>query len=236
MADSLKCGHCDKTETAAGGKLKRCAKCKSAFYCSRDCQTSHWKVHKKACAALSANTMGQPDPPAAAPSTNTSSRAAPSAASPLSVRLEKPFHKLHDKTWLHGRPEQDVYMLLIDSYRMMQEDNYSLEADVDADSVYGGAPDSRGAFKRFLKQAEARPGLLPSWWSPEKAAACLRFGLSDAWNSLSHAVEKHDIVDHYGDPLMPMKLRMLREQITLRGPGGQSGAAMMQMQMMVEGH
>ncbi|KAF9561122.1 hypothetical protein EC968_005838 [Mortierella alpina] len=234
MADSTKCGQCAKTETASGDKLKRCAKCKSAFYCSRSCQTTHWKVHKKTCAALSANTMGQPVPPAATPSTNTSHRAAPSTGSPLSVRIAKPFHKLHDKTWLHGRSEQDVYMLLIDCFRFMLEDNYSLEGDVDDDTVYGGAPDSSPAFARFLKQAEERPGLLPSWWSAEKAAACMRLGKTKGWSSLAHAVEKADIQDHYGESLMPMQLRMLREQITLRGPGNQSGAAMMQMQMMAE--
>ncbi|KAG9322291.1 hypothetical protein KVV02_002224 [Mortierella alpina] len=143
MADSTKCGHCAKTEMASGANLKRCAKCKSAFYCSRECQLKSWKSHKKECAAFSANTTGQPVPAAAAPSANTSSRAAPSTGSPLSVRIAKPFHRLHDKTWLHGRSEQDVYKLLIDSYRLMQEDDYKFEGDVDADSVYGGAADSQ---------------------------------------------------------------------------------------------
>ncbi|KAF9285292.1 hypothetical protein BGZ68_003981 [Mortierella alpina] len=216
MADSTKCGHCAKTEMASGGKLKRCAKCKSALYCSRECQTSHWKVHKKVCATLGATTMGQPDAPAPAPSTNTAPRAASSKGAPLSVRIAKPFHRLHDKTWLHGRSEQDVYKLLIDSFRLMLEDDYKFEGDVQIDTIYDGAADSSSAFREFLKQAEKRPGLLPSWWSPEKAAAC-------------------DIMDHYGDTLMPMQLRMLREQITLRGPGGQSGAAMIQ-QMMAMGH
>jgi splicing suppressor protein 51 len=51
---------------------------------------------------------------------------------------------------------------------------------------------------------------------------------------LACAVEKSDIVEKYGNPLMPMQLRMFAEQVYGRGPGGQSGAGMIQMQMMAE--
>jgi hypothetical protein len=42
------CKRCGKTSTigAGGGQ---CAKCKSVFYCSRDCQKEDWKRHKKEC-------------------------------------------------------------------------------------------------------------------------------------------------------------------------------------------
>jgi hypothetical protein len=30
---------------------KRCARCQTTFYCSKECQTSHWKEHKQTCKA-----------------------------------------------------------------------------------------------------------------------------------------------------------------------------------------
>lgn len=45
-----RCGHCSKQESACGD-FKRCNRCKQIVYCSRKCQTSHWKKHKKECKA-----------------------------------------------------------------------------------------------------------------------------------------------------------------------------------------
>jgi len=41
----LKCGKFGDAKS----KLKTCAKCKTAFYCSRKCQKDHWKDHKADC-------------------------------------------------------------------------------------------------------------------------------------------------------------------------------------------
>ena len=41
-----KCQGCGKMEL----KMKCCERCKSVFYCSRECQRGHWKLkHKKYC-------------------------------------------------------------------------------------------------------------------------------------------------------------------------------------------
>ena len=42
MAPCSACGKC-----AFGRKLLACSRCRSARYCSKDCQVGHWKVHKQ---------------------------------------------------------------------------------------------------------------------------------------------------------------------------------------------
>lgn len=41
---------CGKDITGNGSiRRLRCARCKSVFYCSRECQKTHWKIHKHMC-------------------------------------------------------------------------------------------------------------------------------------------------------------------------------------------
>lgn len=48
------CGKCGKKEADLGmGKtLQKCARCVTAMYCSKECQTSHWPAHKAVCKIL----------------------------------------------------------------------------------------------------------------------------------------------------------------------------------------
>lgn len=39
------CFYCGKNNTS----MKKCSKCKYAYYCSVDCQKEHWNTHKKTC-------------------------------------------------------------------------------------------------------------------------------------------------------------------------------------------
>ncbi|KAL1969635.1 hypothetical protein VTN77DRAFT_8188 [Rasamsonia byssochlamydoides] len=137
------------------------------------------------------------------PTTSSSS----SSTKGLSVGVDKPSHRLDARTWLHDRPEEDVYKLLVDTYRLRMEDNYK------------------------------RPGLLPPWLSPEKAAECVAFGMNQkdgGWSDLSRAIEKSNVIEHYGNPTMPMQLRMFGEQVYGRGPGEHDGTQMRKTLMMVE--
>lgn len=228
MSDPICCGSCKKTALEANlANLKVCAKCKSAFYCSRECQKADWKTHKKACSQNAANSASST--PSEHGTTYTTLR-----SSVLQKHISNPFTRLDNGTYLHDRPEQDVYKLLIDCFRMRQEDDYNMEGDVDEDSVYSGSPTSIKPFSKFLLLASSRPKLLPPWWNDTKKAECEAFSRSDNWSNLSTIVEKQDVIDHYGNQRMPMQLRMLGEAVYNRGPGGQDGTSMRKMMMKME--
>lgn len=232
MADSnpatAKCANCAKTKSDLNINLKMCGKCRTTHYCSATCQKADWKIHKVICGS---NAISQDQSSSSTPKTPPASKV---PAKGLAGTIDKPFHRLDAKTWLHDRPEQDVFKLLIDTYRLRMEDDYNMTGDADTDSIYGGAPHGRKGFGRFLRLAERKNGLLPAWWSREKATECARVGTQNGWSSLGRAVEKSDVMEHYGDSLMPMQLRMFGEQVYGDGPGGQSGAGMRQVQMMAE--
>jgi splicing suppressor protein 51 len=229
MADTAtipKCAACNKTNSDSAAPLKLCAKCQTTPYCSRDCQKADWKNHKKVCASNAAGSAN----------TTASSSSSPSGSAPkgLTVTINKPFHRLNDKAWLHDRPENDVYKLLIDTYRFRMQDNFTLEGDRSKGSIYAGEADGRVGFDAFLQMATIK-GLLPSWWSKEKADECMALGLDNgSWSSLARKVEKSQLIEHYGNGEMPMQLRLFGEQVYGRGPGGQNGDMVIMMQMQVE--
>lgn len=130
----------------------------------------------------------------------------------------------------------DVYRLLIDAYRMRVEDDYNMAGETDEDSIYGGASDGLRGFKRFLQLASSRQGLLPPWWNASKQETCERVGMDGShWQDLRCAVEKSDVMDHYGDSRFPMQLRMFAEAVYQRGTGGANGTAMRMLMVAMEG-
>lgn len=109
--------------------------------------------------------------------------------------------------------KKDCYIQLIDSYRMRVEDDY-----VFAHNNHGlyANEDPLPEFTRFLDLAEKRKSLLPTWWNKETRTACEAMGADNTkanWADLHCAIEKSDVIDHYKDPTMPMKLRLLAEKV-----------------------
>ncbi|GME25498.1 hypothetical protein M1813_003692 [Neofusicoccum parvum] len=219
------CAICGKTD----GNIKRCAKCHTTHYCSRDCQKADWKTHKKSCAINVASAS-------AASSTITNGTSTRTPPKNLSVQIDKPFTRLDSGTWLHDRPEKDVYKLLIDTFRLRLNDDYNLEAINTDGSVFAGERNSLPAFRKFLRKLESRQDLLPPWWNEQKKAECIAAGMVGApdWSSLEAAPKKSDILEHYGDSQMPMQMRMLGERIYGRGPGGQDGTMMLSFMKLTE--
>jgi splicing suppressor protein 51 len=196
--------------------IKACSKCHVEFYCSRDCQKAHWKTHKKACAKLAEERNNK------------------EKATQEKYKIDKPFHQLHERKWLHNRPQDDTYKLVIDCFRMQMADALKFDGLIHSGDVRGGAKSSLPEFKKWLQLAKDARGVLPAWWNDEKESECIALGSMSGWSSLEKSIEKSDIMEEYGMSDMPMQLRLLGEQISGRGPGGQSGTAMMQMQMQIE--
>ncbi|KAK0104795.1 hypothetical protein ONS95_005063 [Cadophora gregata] len=98
----------------------------------------------------------------------------------------------------------------IDCYRLRIEDEYNFGGD--AGGLYGGE-DPLPDFKEFLNKAEKKEGILPKWWNKDKRKECEKVATRDGWANINHAVEKSDIIEHYKNPMMPMKLRVLGEKI-----------------------
>ena len=221
------CNTCSKTTAELGTSLKRCAKCHTTPYCSRDCQKTDWKKHKKICAKN-----------AAAPSSTRSSGSTnsdPGRSKGLSAAIDKPFHRLDNNTWLHDRPETDVFKLLIDAYRLRIDDENKYGEGLHRDGSYSGTQEDGTAFRKFLNKAHSKPGLLPSWWSPTTVDECITVSLpAGQWSSLTTKVGKGDIIEHYGDGEMPIQLRMLAEEVYGSGVGGANGKEIRKIMMMRE--
>jgi splicing suppressor protein 51 len=151
---------------------------------------------------------------------------------------DKPFHGLDNGTWLFDRPPRDVYTLLIDTYRMRMEDEYSIEQDNNSDSLYSGGGTKaaiRGLGKFLIRAENKHHSLLPEWWTEQSRKECEALAKDTSqWADISCCVEKSDIIEHYKDPLMPMQLRMFAEQIYDRPLMGQSGDLMRKRMMMGE--
>jgi splicing suppressor protein 51 len=247
------CKKCECLETDYI-KMKQCSRCKSALYCSRECQKADWKGHKKICLknvqAESATTAASENRHIPAPNTARTLRPphrpiptpepgpaviGPIIAPGLDVNLTAPFTRLYVKRWLHGRSEKDVYKILFDTIRVRAWDDRVLAAQSLMDVANGSRPQAAKMFVlRFLRQAE-RQRCLPPWWSPEKEQECTRFGTSEEnWNHTDRPIRMHHIVARYGTPLILVQMRIFAEQVYGPIVGKMSSIPMMRVHMRAE--
>ena len=206
-AASEVCAVCRKDNTDPSTPLQRCARCKTQCYCSRECQKADWKMHKKSCGQSSSTaTASTPDKVA-----DLLAHLRAGAHIPGSKFSPKFFDGIDNSGYLSSLPEKESFAAIIDAYRLRIEDEYVFQGD--AGGLYA-EEDPLPDFKRFLNLAEKRKNILPTWWDKQKRRLCERQAVDrNQWSCIRSTVEKSDITEHYNNPYMPMKLRMLAERV-----------------------
>ncbi|KAK2603817.1 hypothetical protein QQS21_004019 [Conoideocrella luteorostrata] len=130
----------------------------------------------------------------------------------LESPMMQPFFKLAAQGWLYDRPIEDVYKLLIDSYRLHADDLYFSENSMPAGSIYAGAQDSRLDFNNFLCLLDNRPPLLPGWWDDDRHQECIELGMMQGqFHDLRVQLTQAMVIDHYQDASFPTQLRLFAE-------------------------
>ncbi|KAK7943092.1 MYND domain protein, partial [Apiospora aurea] len=194
------CNACKKT----GIDLKKCSKCQTTLYCSRDCQKADWKSHKKVCNSNAQNHL--PDKIGCFDVTHNDG-----------LKISPPVALMGPST---NRTPVSMNASGSTTVRRRTSDYVKFDGLAEAGSVQGGATDPESSFRRFLQAVEAKPELLPPWWDDTKKEACVQLGRSgDAWSHLRRAVEKAEVVEHYGDTSFAMQLRLFGEQVFGHTPG-----------------
>ncbi|KAI1263795.1 hypothetical protein F5Y18DRAFT_428670 [Xylariaceae sp. FL1019] len=124
----------------------------------------------------------------------------------LLKHIHDPFWRLENGSYLHGRPDVDVYKLLIDSYRLELR-HQCIPADLkNQDNT---SSPTLGGFQAFLAQAKSVPKLLPSWWSEKKQAECEAQSQQRGWCELTRSPSDQEIKVHYKQSDMPKQLCQL---------------------------
>lgn len=221
-AACARCQH-DPAVTQPALTLRSCLNCEAVEYCSVECQLTDWMAHRN---LFCVNPTAIP----------LATLAKPHRVPFFKTHITNPFARLAKGIWLHDRHKQDVYALLIDSFRLREADDFNYGGMTNNDSVYSGRVSSCPAFRRFLYQAEAK-GLMPPWWSDQKRVECLTKGIDkrqDNYHDLHAMTRDIEIVVVYEDAIMTMQLRMFAESVLGKGAAGSDGRLMLQKMVVAE--
>ncbi|KAM0417377.1 hypothetical protein ACHAPT_012611 [Fusarium lateritium] len=219
------CYTCGKPEPEV--KLKLCLRCCLAQYCGQECQRIDWSSHKEPCRRKNpiykAGVRPTPcwiDGLRSGDETIIGSQSPPKG---LDQPILWPFTRLKNGTFLHDRPEKDVFRILIESYRFRMEEHHFCKGELIQDSLYSGLDDARLGFRRYVQTANTRNGLLPPWWTPKKLEECEEFGMCGRNRQDLHlALEQFAITCDYMDWRYPWELRILAEDVFGEGVVGRS--------------
>ncbi|KAH8602123.1 hypothetical protein B0O99DRAFT_680268 [Bisporella sp. PMI_857] len=122
--------------------------------------------------------------------------------------------------WLKELSEQEVFDRLVDCFRRRVLDEKDFQ---NKNSMVLEGQDPIHGFRAFLDAAESRPKLLPPWWNARKRIACEKSSVHEEhWSNIeldAFKISDGEISEHYGDPKMATKLRMMGFEIYEKGFG-----------------
>ncbi|KID83708.1 hypothetical protein MGU_08989 [Metarhizium guizhouense ARSEF 977] len=132
--------------------------------------------------------------------------------------IQRPFTALLERTWIHDRPREDTFRLLIDSYRLRLHDAFLFEGQTRPGTIYSGGADSQGDFVQSFLWVAWERGLLPLSWTQETLLQCRDMGMADfQFHSLRRQLTQAMVVDYYQDATFPTQLRLFAEDVVGRG-------------------
>ena len=117
-------------------------------------------------------------------------------------------------------PEDATYKLLIEAYRVSDEDSRVAAGRLDLDK---GNPrpqyitgHSFNGLKEFITKAEQKGTVLPSWWNVQKREQSERIAREMYhWSDIETTVPKEiDDMRRFGGPGLRLPLRMLASEVT----------------------
>ncbi|KAF4974955.1 hypothetical protein FZEAL_8218 [Fusarium zealandicum] len=188
-------------------------------YCSRNCRRADKKAHGKVCKLL--------QDAVAAGASSSQHRPTEHQRQPPSPDTTL---RIIDVTWFHDCPKEEVYRILIDSYRLRMNDMSECRQVSDEDVYFVRFATSIIGFRRYLDIAQDTAGFLPSWWNAEKREECEAYcAIPNGGHTckLSYWQSVEDIArDYNDDEQIVLRLRLLAQVVFGCGPGGKDVTTM----------
>jgi splicing suppressor protein 51 len=184
--------------------LKPCAKCKSSLYCSRECQTGDWKVHKNVCASNAAE--GQKRVEEEATSAKALQGSIISAPKP-SVEEddgeeegeEGSDEEDDEEEWtdeddtgipddvlrelLQRLPKEDTYKIVVNTFQHYKEDYAN-----DHEKSLTTPEELKEHFIIYVNGMK-EDGLLPAWWDDKTQEQCEALAEKFGWEATTQETD-----------------------------------------------
>lgn len=123
--------------------------------------------------------------------------------------------------YLHDFSHQATYSILIDSFRLRENDNKVMGQELsEARYPIGHArmgqkilTVSQKNLREYLELVESRQGMKPQWWDDKRRNECLQKAQADKDFKLTNEMSQSLIIARYEDLIMPAKLRAFAAKV-----------------------